>query len=105
MQSLDQRLRELALRAISDDYEDIERVLEDVTGWAAELGFISERDAILRALEGLIKDGYAQANLLSSGPPGRAEAVNYSTDRVGELWFYVTPKGKELAQQLQKQWS
>jgi hypothetical protein len=105
MKELDQSLRELVLRAISDDYENFDRILEDVTGWAAERHFTPDRLSILRALEGLISDGYAQAYLLSSGPPGKAEAVMYSADCLDELWFYVTLEGKQLTRKLQKEWN
>jgi hypothetical protein len=98
-------LREYALRAIADDYENFEKILEDVIGWAAESGITAGREATLKALEGLIRDGYAQAYFLSSGPPARIEAVGYSATSVDQLWFYVTAAGKELALQLAEEWS
>jgi hypothetical protein len=105
MKDLDRTFREYALRAISDDYEEFEKILQDVTGWAAACGVTPDRSSTLRALEELIRDGYAQAYILSAVPPGKAEAVSYSLDRLDELWFYVTPKGKRLARQLHKEWS
>ena len=100
MKDLHQIITEYALRAISDDYEDFERVLKDVSGWTAERGITVDRQAVVKALEGLISDGCAQAYLLSA----KAEPVDYSADRVDEVWFYVTSKGKELAGQFREKW-
>jgi hypothetical protein len=102
--ALTTRLRELTLRAIADDYEDFERIVQDVTAWADDLGISVPRYQTMKALEELIERGHAQAFLLSSAPPGKAEVVNYSRARLGELWFYVTPKGLQLAKDLQKKW-
>jgi hypothetical protein len=93
-------LPEFVLRAIADDYEYFEQIIEDVTGWASEHGVDADQQAIRRALEGLIKDGYAQSYVLSN----KIEAVSYSADRLDELSFYLTPKGKELATHYQKKW-
>jgi hypothetical protein len=93
-------LREYTLRAISDDYEEFERVLRDVTAFALQEGTTADRHATVTALEQLIADGYAQAYVLSAEPPGKAEAVAYSPSRLTALWFYVTPKGKQAARNL-----
>jgi hypothetical protein len=66
---------------------------------------VADREAVLRALEGLISDGEAQAYRLFAGPPGKAEAVIYSPASLDELWFYLTPKGEQLVQQFQKKWA
>ena len=104
MKEANQILKEQVLRAISDDYEDLKTVLEDVTGWTAERGITVDRQAVLKALEALICEGYAQAYSLSASLPGKSEPVIYSADRADDLWFYVTPKGKQLALQLQEEW-
>jgi hypothetical protein len=105
MKDLEKILSEYVLRAIADDYENFERILQDVTGWAAERGIVADHRATQKALEGLVSDGYAQPYLLFSGPPGKAEATSYSAASLDELWFYLTPKGKQCVQQLQKGWS
>jgi hypothetical protein len=105
MNDLDQMLREYALRAIADDYENLEKILQDVTGWAAERGITADRPRTVMALEALIRDGYAQAYCLTAGPPGKAEPVAYSAYSVNDLWFYVSPKGKQLAQTFQEEWT
>jgi hypothetical protein len=103
MKDLNQLLKEYVVRAISDDYEEFERVLADVTGWAVERGIAVDRQRILKALEDAISEGYAQAYVLSTKPP-YSTPVEYSPEHVDDLWFYVTPKGKQLALQLQEEW-
>ncbi len=93
-------LREYTLRAISDDYEEFERVLRDVTTFALQEGTTADRHATVTALEQLIADGYAQAYVLHADSPWKAEAVEYSPSRLTALWFYVTPKGKHAAREL-----
>jgi hypothetical protein len=93
-------LRELTLRSISDDYETFERVFRDVCLWANERGIIADRASTLATLEGLIGNGYAQAYILSSRPPESVLPVTYARDRVGELWYYLTPEGKRLVDEM-----
>jgi len=91
---------ELTLRFISDDYEYFGRIIEDVTGWAAERGLGADRETIQTALEGLISGGYAQSYFLPDG----IEPVSYSAGRLDELSFYLTPKGLQLVRELQEGW-
>jgi hypothetical protein len=97
-------LREYTLRAISDDYENFDKVVNDVLQWAAKGDIAADRSTIAAALEQLIRLGYAQAYFLSAGPPAKIEVASYSTDGLNELWFYVTPKGKRLAEELGTHW-
>ena len=101
MKDVNQVLKDSVLRAISDDYEDFDRVLVDVIGWAGEHGITVSPQAVLKALEDLISEGYAQAYSFTSG---KAKPAEYSSDCVGDLWFYVTPRGKQLARQFQEEW-
>ncbi len=103
MKSLSQLLKEYVVRAVSDDYEEFERVSADVTGWAAERGIAVDRQGILKGLEDAISEGYAQAYVLSTKPP-YATPAEYSPAQAGDLWFYVTPRGKQLAYELQEEW-
>ncbi|HEX5411840.1 MAG TPA: hypothetical protein VFZ27_08245 [Terriglobia bacterium] len=92
-------VKECVIRAVSDDYEEFERVFADVTGWAAERGIVIDRQGVLSALEGAIAEGYASAYVLSGTPP-YSTPVEYSAALLDDLWFYVTPKGKHLARDL-----
>jgi hypothetical protein len=96
-------LRECALRAIADDYEEFERIFDDVSAWVAERGTSATRTAIRHALENLVSEGYAQAyDLKADGSDPRP--VRYVPADLSKLWFYVTPVGKGLAKELSKNW-
>jgi hypothetical protein len=97
-------IAELTLRAMSDDYENFDRITQDVDGWAAEGGVISNQKMVLNAVKMLIGRGYAQGYIFSASPSGKAEEAAFSESRLDELWFYVTPAGKELARLLSSRW-
>ncbi len=89
--------REYALRiyvmsSIADDYEDLEMVSNTATKWAEEDGLQFDRKEILRQLTELIRNGYAQAYVLSAQPPHTVVA-DYSEARADDLWFMLTAKG------------
>ncbi len=96
-----QFIKECVIRAVSDDYEEFERVLAEVTGWAAECGVVIDRRGVQSALEEAIAEGYARAYVLSGTPPF-STPVEYSAARLDDLWFYVTPHGKNLARDLRE---
>jgi len=94
-------IRNYVLSAIANDYEEFEMVFGEVAKWAEEDGKIGvAREEIIGELERLINEGYAQAYLLSPQDP-HAEPVTFSADNIGDLWFYVTPKGKRLVNEFQ----
>jgi len=97
-------VKECVLRAISDDYENLEKILEDVGVWLGERKALADDSTVIGALGALIDEGYAQTYDLSSHPLGEAKAVSYSAKMINELWFYVTPKGKKLARSFQENW-
>lgn len=82
------------MNVIADDYESFEIVWEHVLKWAAERGLAVQRDAVAETLERAIREGDARAYLLSPQPP-HSQSVDFSLDRIEDLWFYVTPKGKQ----------
>jgi hypothetical protein len=96
-------LRECALRAIADDYEEFGKIFDDVSAWLTERGTSTTRMATRQALGGLIREGYAQAYVLAA-ERSDAQPVFLESD-LKELWFYVTPDGKRLAQELSKNWN
>jgi hypothetical protein len=95
---------ELVLRAVSDDYECLQQIIADVGNWSAERGIICDREIVVRALKGLIADDHVRAYLLSSSPPRKTEAANYALNHIDDLWFYVTPNGKKLADSFRDKW-
>lgn len=103
MKDVNQYLREYVLGAISDDYESFETILADIDRWAAKGRAVVDRQKVLKALEELIGEGYAQAFSFEF-PFKEAIPTEYSAKSVDDLWFYVTPKGKQLAYDLQEEW-
>lgn len=69
------KLRDWVLRSVADDYEELERISQEVFACASERSLSVNR--ILSALEALISEGYVQSYLLSAGPPGPAQPVKY----------------------------
>jgi glucosamine kinase len=93
----------MTLDAISNDYEYLDdQILKDVGTWAAEEGISFDRAAVIRALETLVKDGYAQTYRLSPQPP-HCKVVPYDPASIEELAFYVTNRGRERCIQKQDQ--
>lgn len=92
-------IQDFVLDAIADDYESLDVIVGDVSKWAEESGTSITRQGIIRALEQLIQEGSAQAYVLSSQPP-YAQPVEFSSEDVDRLWFYLTPQGKRLVENL-----
>jgi hypothetical protein len=88
-------LLESVLEAVVNDYESFECIVEQTSEWAKKKGLAVTRAEITRALRQRIHEKYIQPYLLSSQPP-YSQKVEFQPDRIGELWFYVTPKGKEF---------
>lgn len=104
IQGFNSVIKEYVLRAISDDYEEFERIFEDASGWAANRGIKANPENVVEALGQLISEGYARAYTFGTSRSRKPEPAEYSADSVDSLWFYVTPKGKQLARQLQEEW-
>jgi hypothetical protein len=98
MSDNEQALYEIVLINMADDYESFEYLLEHAQQWASENGVSVTRDAIAAALGRAIREGDAKAYLLSSRPP-HSQVVEFSLDRIDDLWYYVTPKGKRTVAQ------
>src|SRR5437763_1762821 len=90
-------LRENVLDSFANDYEEFSMVMQELGKWAVEDGETFTEQEVVKVLESLIKDDYAQAYRLSPHAP-HATKVEFSSDRLHELWFYVTPKGKQLVE-------
>ena len=103
-----QAVLELVLSAIADDYESLEIILDSINKWNVDpdIKRLSAMSAIpvsptdvINALRELTREGYAQSYIFTSYEH-RALPVEFSTDSVDELWFYVTPKGLRAVKQL-----
>ena len=51
---------------------------------------------VAEALRMAVDEGFLEAFVLSPNPP-HSTKVEYSADRLHELWYYVTPRGKSSA--------
>jgi hypothetical protein len=86
---VESQIKNSVLSAISDDYENLELILDSVHRHDDPT---STAEPVSVALAELVKDGLAQAYELSSESP-EATAVSIDPDRMKELWFYATPRG------------
>ncbi len=93
------QIKDSVLNAIADDYENIETILETVQKFDSPAATVHQ---VSETLHDLIQDGLAQAYDLSPGVP-HATKADFSSNRIDELWFYVTPEGKKFVQELNRQ--
>jgi hypothetical protein len=81
---------------IADHYEDLEMVFKDASRWEAESGTALDRLKVVETLTELIKEGYAEAYILSADQP-KIERAEYSPEHAGNLWFYLTSKARRFS--------
>jgi hypothetical protein len=79
--------------AIANDYEDFDMVCAEVSKWATQRNLMVERHEIANALQQVIEDGYATA-FIYSPELQRYEVTRFSSDKVSNIWFYLSAKGK-----------
>ena len=92
-------IRRMILRAIADDYENVDQVIyRQCAAAGAAIDLTIERSDIVDALRGLIQEGLAKAYLFSSTndcmefhgmPPLDVIETDFKT------YFYITKKGLE----------
>jgi hypothetical protein len=99
MDDLQNQLKGFVLEAVANDYETFVCILGTVSQWLAERDLQASRDAIAAALHRAINEGYVRAYALSSHEP-HSQAVEFSPDRLDDVWFYATPSGKRFVDQL-----
>jgi hypothetical protein len=92
-------LRSYVMSAIADDYESLQIVTDTVAEWAKKDGSTFDRQELLAELEALIREGYAQAYVLSARPP-HASIAEYCVTRADEFWFMLTLAGIRALKQL-----
>src|SRR5579883_2083772 len=84
------------LEAISDDYEDLEKVTKEVADLGARCGLSVAREETLSALRHLIETGMASAYRLQPTPdvPKASQGVP-PDDQMDNHYFWITEKGRE----------
>jgi hypothetical protein len=94
-------LTDCVISVISDDYESFEIILEETRRLGACKGLNFTEGEVAETLRRVISTGFAEAYLLSPHPP-HSTKVEYSSEKLHDLWFYVTPRGRNVAQSIQE---
>ena len=106
-----QALLELVINAIADDYESLEIIQKSINEWGEDFNSQSwpamkavpvSRHEIIKALEELTREGYAQTYVLRAHEPF-SQAVEFRKDGINDLWFFLTPKGVSAVKHIHKQ--
>jgi hypothetical protein len=82
------------LSAISNDYEKLAMVVEEVLKWAREDGMELTDEEVVGTLQMLVAKGYAQAYVKHPERLPTAEILPAKDAR--RFYFFVTPTGKRL---------
>ena len=94
-------VKDLVLSSMADDYENLQCIAPTVTGWGKIRGVELERDEIIKALQAVVSEGHARCYELSPHPP-HVTPVAFDPQRVDELYFYVTPAGKDIVKNVEE---
>jgi hypothetical protein len=97
-------IRLFVLAEISDDYEEIEHISENVTKRARACGMSSQAKDVQAALAELLELGLAKAYLLSCTDPVVEIQGVPPLDQFGEYYFWITDKGQEAHASWRKEW-
>jgi hypothetical protein len=89
-------LKDCVVSAASDDYEDFAMIMKDTESIASSRGLTIDAQEVADAVKRAIEEGLLEAFVLSATAPHSIK-VEYRADRLRELWYYVTPKGKQAA--------
>ena len=89
------------MTSVADDYENLQLIIRDVTRWGKRLQVSPTREEVIKAIEHVIVDGYAQSYLLLPRSP-HSVPVAFDLQRVDDLYFYLTPAGKKLVKNVEE---
>jgi len=94
-------IKDCIITIISDDFESFEIITTQIKPLLLSKGMIATEEEVASILETVIGEGFAEAYVLSSREPHSTRAV-YSPERIRELWYYATKKGKTIAKRISK---
>jgi hypothetical protein len=94
-------VKDLVLTSMADDYENLECIAPTVIRWGNIRGAQLGRDEVIKALQAVVSEGHAQCYELSPHPP-HVTPVAFDPQRVDELYFYVTPAGKDIVKNVEE---
>jgi hypothetical protein len=92
---------ELVLESVSNDYEQFDKIFDQIARWKSNSREEIHRDRIERSLFLAIEAKYVEAYLLHPHAP-HATRVDATPEALHELWFFITPKGKEYLSKLEE---
>ncbi|MDE3179134.1 MAG: hypothetical protein KGM47_05680 [Acidobacteriota bacterium] len=78
---------------VADDYEEFEHIVDSMVADASHHGITIDRWAVLDKLGELVREGLVQPYVYRQDLRSFVETGDYSSDRVGDLWFYITAEG------------
>lgn len=88
-------LKTLVMRAVADDYEDLENILAQVSAWGMGQGLFLTKEQILDVLTGLLDAGLIKAYRLT---PRSSEQIHGrpKPDVLPTCHFLLTAAGESL---------
>jgi hypothetical protein len=100
------------LNEIADDYENLHQVAKQVASLSSDCGLTIETHEILEALGDLIANDLASAYRLSStstaeklyGMPPADQIGSPDESMMGDIYFWVTEKGRQLVRSRSPDW-
>lgn len=99
MESRSALLRQSVIRAMADDYENLEQVVGWATRSLSEQGLQASWEELIEVLRQVIDDGLARAYILSPEPP-YSTPVPFTLADSGNLWFYLTAEGIDAVKRI-----
>jgi len=94
----DQKLRDLVVDALANDYEQLATIQGEVELWAAEAGLPCTTDQLLGEIAELISNGQVEACKYDSS----REAFfveSFRSDLADTYWYRLTSTGETLLQE------
>ena len=88
----------LLLEAVSNDFERIDSIVEQIANWGALPSKLDQAE-IEEALLALLKQDYVEAYTLSPSAP-HFTRVQSSSCNPSEHWFYISGRGKDILRSL-----
>jgi hypothetical protein len=92
----------LVLRAVADDFEEFEMIVNEIIKWTSNNKTVPDVDRIQQALMRAIAAG----NIMAYEPREDLRqfvATEPDPQKINSLWFYITEQGKLRMQKLEEE--